>query len=73
MGPLAAVFEQDMANLPRVQAGLKSTGKETVTFARYQEGRLRHIHHMIDRYILDGLAADGADRAAVDPFLLRPC
>lgn len=71
MGGLAAVFEQDMANLPRVQAGLYSRGKPTVTFGRYQEGRLRHIHQLIDRYILDGLAADSGDRAPVAPFLVR--
>jgi hypothetical protein len=70
MGGLAAVFEQDMANLPRVQAGLKSSGKASVTFGNYQEARLRLFHRLIDQYILDGLTADGRDRAAVEPFLV---
>ena len=68
MGSLAAVFEQDMANLPRVQAGLKSTGKKGVSFSRYQEGRMRHIHRLIDRYIDEGLAADGLPGTELDPF-----
>jgi len=70
MGGLAAVFEQDMSNLPRVQAGLKSTGKPTVSFGGYQEGRLRHFHRLIDRYILEGLERDGRDRSEVEPFLV---
>ena len=70
MGGLAAVFEQDMANLPRVQAGLKSSGKRTVSFGNYQEARLRLFHRLIDRYILDGLAADGRPRAEAEPFLV---
>lgn len=68
MGSLAAVFEQDMANLPKVQQGLKSKGKKGVSFARYQEGRLRHLHRLIDRYIDEGLAADGRDTAELDPY-----
>ena len=68
MGGLADVFEQDMANLPKVQAGLKSRGKKTVSFARYQEGRFRHMHRLMDRYIEAGLEADGRDASALDPF-----
>jgi nitrite reductase/ring-hydroxylating ferredoxin subunit len=70
MGGLADVFEQDMENLPKVQAGLKSTAKKTVTFSRYQEGRMRHIHRLIDQRILDGLARDGRAAAELDPFLV---
>lgn len=70
MGGLAAVFEQDMANLPKVQAGLKSSGKRTVSFGNYQEARLRLFHRLIDRYILDGLEADGRSRHEVEPFLV---
>ena len=70
MGGLADVFAQDMENLPKVQAGLKSRGKSTVTFSRYQEGRMRHIHRLIDARILAGLASDGRDRSVVEPFLI---
>jgi len=69
MGGLADVFEQDMANLPKVQLGLKSTGKRTVSFGNYQEARLRQVHKMIDRFILDGLQRDGRSRAEVERFL----
>jgi hypothetical protein len=68
MGGLADVFEQDMANLPRVQAGLKSTGKKGVSFGLYQEARLRKIHRMIDEYISTGLALQGRDDSALAPF-----
>jgi hypothetical protein len=70
MGTLGAVLAQDMANLPRVQAGLKSTGKRTVSFGHYQEGRLRLFHRTIDRFILDGLARDGRPRSTIEPFLV---
>jgi phenylpropionate dioxygenase-like ring-hydroxylating dioxygenase large terminal subunit len=70
MGALADVFEQDMANLPRVQAGMRSRGKRGVTFASYQEARLRLLHRLIDRFVLEGLAADGRDRSAVEPYLV---
>lgn len=70
MGGLADVFEQDMANLPRVQAGLKSRGAAGVSFGLYQEARLRMVHRHIDRFILDGLAADGRPASEVAPFLV---
>ena len=70
MSGLAAVFEQDMANLPRVQAGLKSSGKRTVTFGNYQEARLRLYHRLLDRYIVEGLTADGRSLDEVRPFLV---
>lgn len=47
MGLLADIFEQDMANLPRVQAGLRAA-RRPVTLARYQEGRIRHFHHTLE-------------------------
>jgi phenylpropionate dioxygenase-like ring-hydroxylating dioxygenase large terminal subunit len=68
MGGLADVFEQDMENLPRVQAGLKSTGKKTVTFGNYQENRLRLIHRTIDAYITRGLAEAGRAADELGPF-----
>ena len=51
MGQLADVFQQDMDNLPKVQAGLKSKGKRGVSFGLYQETRMRMHHRMIDGYI----------------------
>jgi phenylpropionate dioxygenase-like ring-hydroxylating dioxygenase large terminal subunit len=48
MGLLADIFEQDMANLPRVQAGLRAA-RRPVTFAQYQESRIRHLHETLER------------------------
>jgi len=70
IGTLGAVLAQDMANLPRVQAGLKSTGDRMVRFGNYQEGRLRMLHGTIDQFILEGLARDGRPRSLVEPYLV---
>lgn len=51
LGGLAAVFEQDMGNLPFVQEGLKASGSGVVHFGRYSEMRIRQLHRLIDRYI----------------------
>ena len=55
---LAAVFEQDMANLPFVQEGMKASGVGVVHLAKYSELRIRLMHQMIDRYIADGEAKE---------------
>ena len=68
MGQLADVFEQDMANLPKVQAGLKSKGKRGVSFGLYQETRMRMHHRMIDERVDAGLARDGRSTTELDPF-----
>jgi phenylpropionate dioxygenase-like ring-hydroxylating dioxygenase large terminal subunit len=68
MAGLADVFEQDMANLPKVQAGLKSTGKRGVSFGLYQETRLRMHHRMMDRFIEQGLRRDGRSENELDPW-----
>ncbi|TAJ74324.1 MAG: aromatic ring-hydroxylating dioxygenase subunit alpha [Phenylobacterium sp.] len=57
---LAAVFDQDFSNLPHVHEGLRATGTGEVHFGRYSEMRIRHLHHMIDRYIAEGEAASTA-------------
>jgi phenylpropionate dioxygenase-like ring-hydroxylating dioxygenase large terminal subunit len=68
MGGLSAVFEQDMSNLHRVQAGLKSSGKRTVSFGNYQEARLRGWHRLLDSYISRGLQQDGRPVEELAPF-----
>lgn len=70
MGGLADVFEQDMENLPKVQAGLRSRGKAGVSLGDYQEAGIRQHHRQIDRLILAGLAADGRPRSEVERFLV---
>ncbi|MGL3820738.1 aromatic ring-hydroxylating oxygenase subunit alpha [Sphingopyxis sp. R3-92] len=60
LGPgLAAVFEQDMLNLPQVQAGLEASETGLVYLGRYAEQKIRALHLMIDRYIAEGEAAKG--------------
>jgi nitrite reductase/ring-hydroxylating ferredoxin subunit len=56
MGGLAAVFDQDFANLPYVQEGLMASGSGQVHLGRYTEMRIRHLHRMIDRMIAEGSA-----------------
>jgi phenylpropionate dioxygenase-like ring-hydroxylating dioxygenase large terminal subunit len=51
---LAAVFEQDMENMPYVQQGLRSSGTGVVNFGLYSEMRIRHMHQMIARMIAEG-------------------
>lgn len=48
---LARVFDQDAANLPQVQKGMKASKKGTVTLANYQEVRIRHFHQTLDKYL----------------------
>ncbi len=75
MSGLADVFEQDMANLPKVQLGLKITAKNAkkgVSFGPYQEARMRLIHRHIDQCIIQGLTADHRDVSALTPFITPP-
>jgi hypothetical protein len=48
---LAGVFDQDMANLPYVQDGLKVSKNGLVQLGDYQEIRIRHFHRTLDRYL----------------------
>ncbi len=51
LGLLARVFDQDDANLPFVQIGLESGSLDEVTFAEYQETKLRHSHVLLNEWI----------------------
>ncbi len=48
---LAKVFDQDMANLPYVQEGLKCSPNDKVELGAYQEIRIRHFHQTLDKYL----------------------
>ncbi|MBI1404394.1 MAG: Rieske 2Fe-2S domain-containing protein [Porphyrobacter sp.] len=55
LGPfLANVFEQDVSNLPYVQAGLRALEGGKVEFTRYMEACLRRLHQKIDALIAEG-------------------
>ena len=47
------VFDQDMANIPRVQAGLVAAHESgtDIVFGRYQEMRIRYLHEILDRQL----------------------
>ncbi|HYL58791.1 MAG TPA: aromatic ring-hydroxylating dioxygenase subunit alpha [Candidatus Acidoferrales bacterium] len=51
LGFLARVFNQDTFNLAKVQRGLKTTAKKTVTLANYQEIKLRHFHRTLESWL----------------------
>jgi phenylpropionate dioxygenase-like ring-hydroxylating dioxygenase large terminal subunit len=51
LGFLARVFNQDTFNLARVQLGLKTMKKKTVTLANYQETKIRHFHYLLDQWL----------------------
>jgi len=48
LGFLARVFNQDTFNLGRVQRGLHAARHSHVTFARYQETKIRHFHALLE-------------------------
>lgn len=51
LGKLGWVFDQDVSNAHLVLAGLKASGKKTVTLGNYQEIRIRKYHDTIDTYL----------------------
>ena len=48
---LATVFDQDMANLPYVQEGMKASANRKLELGQYQESRIRHFHETLDKYL----------------------
>jgi phenylpropionate dioxygenase-like ring-hydroxylating dioxygenase large terminal subunit len=51
LGALGPIFDQDMANLPEVQKGMKSSPNGRLLLADYQEVRIRHFHQLMDKYL----------------------
>jgi len=54
LGTLGNVFDQDMANLPYVQDGLKASKTGQINLGDYQEIRIRHFHRTLDKYLARG-------------------
>ena len=48
---LAAILDQDMANLAVIQRGVRASRKGAMTLARYQESRIRHFETTLDAYL----------------------
>jgi phenylpropionate dioxygenase-like ring-hydroxylating dioxygenase large terminal subunit len=53
LGILGNVLDQDCGNMEKVQQGLESASKRTVTFASYQENNLKWMHRLMDRYVTE--------------------
>jgi phenylpropionate dioxygenase-like ring-hydroxylating dioxygenase large terminal subunit len=51
LGFLTRVFNQDTYNLGQVQRGLHAARHTHVTFARYQETKIRHFHTLLERWL----------------------
>lgn len=51
LGLLGRVFDQDDANLPYVQKGLEDGAIDEVTFAEYQETKIRHFHVVLEQML----------------------
>jgi phenylpropionate dioxygenase-like ring-hydroxylating dioxygenase large terminal subunit len=49
-GLLCEIFDQDMSNLPLVQAGMRvaPASHKRLTLGRYQEARIQHFHNVLD-------------------------
>lgn len=54
LGILGAILDQDMANLPSVQIGMKMSKTGVIQLGDYQESRVRHFHQRIDYYLAGG-------------------
>lgn len=54
---LAAVLDQDTANLAAQTRGFRSSKKRGQTLGNYQEVRARHLQDTVRRYISEGVAA----------------
>jgi phenylpropionate dioxygenase-like ring-hydroxylating dioxygenase large terminal subunit len=51
LGVLGSILDQDMGNLPHVQAGMKASKNKTLHLGNYQESRIRHFHQTLDKYL----------------------
>jgi len=51
LGQLARIFLQDIANMPRVQEGLKSSGTGYVILGEHHEAPVRHLHELYEKWM----------------------
>ena len=51
LGFLGKVFDQDCFNMPKVQLGLESTYQTGVVLSKYQEGKVRWLHHKLTEWV----------------------
>ena len=64
------IFNQDVYNIPKVQLGLKTMKQPFVTFASYNESKIRHFHGLLERWLEircpDGVSATRTLRSLED-------
>lgn len=60
---LANVFDQDMANLPHVQTGMKASANGLMELGAYQDSRVRHFNRTLMKYIDGELPEPAAAKA----------
>jgi len=51
LGFLGRVFDQDVFNMPKVQMGLESSYKPSVTLSGYQEAKVRWLNHKLTEWV----------------------
>jgi hypothetical protein len=51
LGSTGRILDRDSFNIPRVQLGLRSAPAEGLPFSLYQESKVRHFHHLLDRWL----------------------
>lgn len=51
LGVMGSILDQDMGNLPHVQAGMQVSKNKKLHLANYQESRIRHFHQTLDGYL----------------------
>ena len=50
-GFLGRVFDQDVFNMPKVQAGLEATYSKTLYLSRYNEAKVRWLHYKLGEWV----------------------
>jgi phenylpropionate dioxygenase-like ring-hydroxylating dioxygenase large terminal subunit len=51
LGSLSRIIDQDIFNLPKVHAGLKTKQPPYIWYSAYQEGKIRNFHENYDRWM----------------------
>lgn len=51
LGMLGKIFDQDLANMSKVQRGMETSKKGAVTLSDYMESKVRWLHHLFDEWV----------------------
>ncbi len=53
LGPVGAILDEDMVNLPLIQQGLAASKTGVINLSQYFESRVRHFHRTLGEYVPD--------------------